>query len=126
MATGDQVFKAAYDARALAVLGRLQAVADGITGEEVANKACPSCTESGDHHNWSCLKRMKCRKGPEENWETEPPGDPQDVPGGYQAGFCEKCCTVISDHLADDYPHPESRNCGVQFALSQVLQYASE
>ena len=66
---------------------------------------------------------MKCRKGPEENWETEPPGDPRDIPGGYQANSCEKCCTVVPDHLANDCPHPESRNYGVRFAISRGEPY---
>ena len=75
--TGDQGFKAAYDAWAVAILEQLQAVASKITGEETANAACPSCTELGDYHNWrSCLKRMKCHRNPEGSWETEPPGDP--------------------------------------------------
>ena len=59
LTVGDQCFKAVYDARALAILERLHAVASKIAGEETADAACPSCTESNDHHNWrSYLKRM--------------------------------------------------------------------
>ena len=70
-----------------------------------------------------CLKRMKCRQGSEGRWETEPLGDPRDVPEGYQASPCEKCCTIVPDHLVDDCPHPESCNYGVWFAISRNEPY---
>ena len=95
-----------------------------MTGEEAANEACPSCTESNEKRNWrSCLKRMKCCQGSEGRWETEPPGDPREVPEGYQASPCEKCCTIVPDHLAEDCPHPESRNYGVRYAITQYEPY---
>ena len=71
---GDQGFKAAYDTRAVAVVECLQAVLDRIEGKGDANDACPSCTESDDHHDWrSCLKRMICKRNQEGEWETQPP-----------------------------------------------------
>ena len=69
---------------------------------------------------------MKCCKGPEGNWKTEPPGDPRDIPEGYQASSCQRCCTVISDHLAGNCSHPESRNYGVRFAIARVEPYIGE
>ena len=124
LAVGDQGFKAAYDAQALAILEQLQVVAGKITGEETAGAACPSCTESDEHHNWrSCLKRMKCRKGPEGNWEMEPPGDPKDIPEGYQVSPCENCCTAVPNHSTDNCPHPECCNYGVWFAIARGEPY---
>ena len=72
--TGDQGFKAAYDACIVDVLEQLQAMANRIDEGETAVDAYPSCTESEDHHNWrSCLKRMKCHRNPEGKWEMQPP-----------------------------------------------------
>ena len=110
----------AYDARAVAVLEWLQAVVSKTAGEETADAACPSCTVSDEKHNWrSCLKRMKCHRKADECWETEPPGDPQELPEGYQSSPCENWCTVVPDHLTGDCPHPEFPNFGVLFTLAQ-------
>ena len=99
-------------------------VASKIAGEETTDAACPSFTESDDHHNWrGCLKRMKCCKGPEGNWETEPPGDPQDLPEGYQVSPCENCCTIIPNHSTDNCPHPECCYYGVQFTIARGEPY---
>ena len=126
LSTGDQGFKTAYEARAVAFLERLQAVARKITGEETANAACPSCTESDEHHNWrSCLKRMKCYKNQEGCWETEPPGDPQELPEGYQSTYCENCCIVVPNHFTGNCPHPEFCNFGVRFTLIRGEEYIS-
>ena len=81
LTTGDQGFQAAYSAWVVAILERLQALASQIDGGETADDACPSCTESDGHHDWrSCLKRMICHRKLDGKWETEPPGDPQDLP----------------------------------------------
>ena len=123
---GNHGFKAAYDALANAVLERLQAVASKIAGEDAANAACPACMESDDHQNWrSCLKRMICHRGPEGNWETEPPGDPQDLPEGYQISPCENCCSIIPNHLTDNCPHPECCNVGAWFAVARGKSYVT-
>ena len=124
--TGDQGFKASYEARAATVLEQLQVVASKITGEESANAACPSCTELDDHHNWrSCLKSMKCYKNLEGHWEMEPPGDPQELPEEYQSTPCENCCVVVPNHFTGNCPHPESRSFGVRFTLMRGEEYIS-
>ena len=95
-------------------------MASQINGGETAADACPSCTESDDHHNWrSCLKRMKCHRNPDGKWEMEPPGDPQGLPRGYQTNPCENCCIVVLDHPMDNYSHPEYCNFGVRFAKAR-------
>ena len=126
LSIGDQGFKAAYEARAAAVLERLQVVASKITGEETAIAACPSCTESDEHHNWrSYLKRMKCYQNREGRWETEPPGDPQELPEGYQSTYCENCCVVVPNHFTGNCPHPKFCNFGVKFVLIRGDEYIS-
>ena len=121
---GDQGFKAAYDTQALAVLERLPAVANKIAGRETVDAACPSCMESNGNHNWrSCLKRMKCRKESEGNWEMEPPGDPKDLPEGYQISPCKKCCTIMPNYSTDKCPHPECCNYGARFTIARNEPY---
>ena len=54
---------------------RLRVVLDKIEGEGDTSDACPSCTESGDHHDWrSCLKRMICRRNWRVNGKRSPLG----------------------------------------------------
>ena len=96
----------------------LRVVLDRIEGEGDMSDACPSCTESGDHHDWrSYLKRMICRRNREGEWEMQPPGDPQDLREGYKATPCENCCTIVPDHSLDNCPHPEFSNYGVRMAI---------
>ena len=80
--------------------------------------ACTSCTVSDDHHDWrSCLKRMICQRNQDGEWETQPPGDPQDLLEGYQVNPCENCCRIVPSHSLDNCPHPEFSNYGVRFAI---------
>ena len=66
---------------------------------------------------------MKCRRNPDGLWETELPGDPQELPKGYQSSPCENCCTVVPDHFRSNCPHPEFCNFGLRFAIKRVKGY---
>ena len=66
---------------------------------------------------------MICRKGSEGNWEREPPGDPQDLPEGYQTSPCENCCIIMPNHSTDNCSHPECCNYGVRFTLARNKPY---
>ena len=115
---GDQGFKATYDTWAVAIVECLWAVLDKIEGRGDASDACPSCTESDEHHDRrSCIKRMICKRNPEGEWETQPPGDPQGLRRGYKTSPCENCCVTVLDHSLDNCPHPEFGNYGVRMAI---------
>ena len=117
---GDQGFKLVYAARAVSALEQLKAVADRMAGRETKDTACLLCTESNVNHNWrSSLKRMKCRKNKDGHWETEPPGDAQEVPMGYHNSACENCIRVVPDHPPDDCSSPELSNFGARFAIAR-------
>ena len=111
---GDEGFKVAYDAQAAEVLDQLKAVASKTTGREDENTVCPACTVSETNHNWrSCLKSLKCRRNKHGVWQTEPPGDPQEIPKGYQGSPCKNCCTMVLDHFTGNCPRLELPNFGV-------------
>ena len=60
---------------------------------------------------------MICQRSQDGEWETQPPGDPQDLPEGYQINPCENCCRVVPNHSLDNCHHLELTNYGVRFAI---------
>ena len=47
---------------------------------------------------------MICQRNQDDEWEMQPPGDPQDLPEGYQVNACENCCRVVPNHSLDNCP----------------------
>ena len=107
-----------YYKAGLHVSGCMHTYTYNLTGVGTAGDACPSCTVSDDHHDWrSCLKRMICQRNRDGEWEMQPPGDPQDLPEGYQVNPCENCCRIVPNYSLDNCPHPEFSNYEVRFAI---------
>ena len=63
---------------------------------------------------------MICQRNQDGEWESQPPGDPQDPPEGYQVNPCENCCRVVPNHSLDNCPHLKFTNYRVRFPLLGV------
>ena len=117
---GDDGFQNALNEGAYVVLERLEGLHELLTKGVPEGTPCVSCAGSEEPHDYrGCLKRLKCKKGADGTWVSEPPGDPAGLPRGRFQMACTVCGSLIPDHQAGDCRVKRTVNYGLLYLLER-------
>ena len=80
LVAGDDGFQNALNDGAYIALERLEGLHERLTVGVPEGTPCVSCAGNEVPHDYrGCLKRLKCKKGEDGEWVSEPPGRPSPV-----------------------------------------------
>ena len=103
--TGDDGFQEALNDGAYVVLERLEGLYERLMSGVPAGTPCVACAGDEVPHDYRvCLKRLKCKKGDNGEWVSEPPGDPTQLPQGRFQTPCTGCGLIVPDHQVGNCP----------------------
>ena len=120
LVAGDQGFQNALNDGAYVVLERLEGLYERLTKGVPEGTPCISCAGDEEPHDYrGCLKRLKCKKGKDGEWVSEPPSDPSQVPPGRFQTACTMCGSLVPDHQVENCKEKQTVNYGLLYMLEK-------
>ena len=117
---GDDGFQDTLTDGAYIALERLEGLHDRLTVGVPEGMPCVSCAGNEIPHDYrGCLKRLKCKKGENGEWVSEPLGDPAQLPSGRFLTACTGCGSLVPDHQVGNCKEKRTMNYGLFYMLEK-------